>query len=127
MADRSDRTEITQDMVLKELALIAFSDIRNYVDFGPGGVSLHELSEMSEEYSRAISEVSQSCNSNGDVTSKFKLYDKRAALMDIGKHLGMFVDRFNVDFDLKVGLARRITKAKERMKIYQSISEVVHD
>ena len=112
---RSKRTEITQDMVLKELALIGFSDMRNYVDFNRDGVTLKELSDISEEHSKTISEVSHGSNSEG-TNVKFKLYDKRAALVDIGKHLGMFVEKLNVDVNLKVGLANRIKAGKERVK-----------
>lgn len=109
------RTEITQDIVLKELALIGFSDMRNYVDFGPEGVILKELYDISEKHSKAISEVLHSSSSEG-TNVKFKLYDKRAALVDIGKHLGMFVEKLNVDVNLKVGLANRIKAGKERVK-----------
>ena len=35
---RSERTEITQDRVLEELARVAFADIGEYVTWGPDGV-----------------------------------------------------------------------------------------
>ena len=84
IAKRTKRTEITQDRVIQELALIGFSDMKNYVDFGPSGVSLKELSEMPPEISRVISEVSHNFNAEGGGSVKFKLYDKQTALVNIG-------------------------------------------
>jgi phage terminase small subunit len=111
MKIRADRTDITADRVLKELAKIGFADIRKAIkwqgtlvteeDNPDGGdtltiknvvtnnVQLVSSEEIDDETAAAISEISQ--NTNGGI--KLKLHDKRAALVDIGKHLGMFVDR----------------------------------
>ena len=107
MADRSTRTEITQDMVLKELAHIAFDDIRNYLDFKTEKVFVgydHEGTPVSDYRTiinmfdskdidtRNIAEVSQGPNG----TFKFKQYCKDNALIQLGKHLGMFKDKLDV-------------------------------
>lgn len=116
--ERSRRTEITADRVLKELAKIGFSDIRKAVRWAAqpvdaaadaeeeleaqphGGalkrsrlplvnvVELVASEEIDDDTAAAISEVSQT-----QAGLKIKLHDKRAALVDIGKHLGMFTDR----------------------------------
>jgi phage terminase small subunit len=91
--ERSERCKIEADDVLKELALLGFSDMEDYVDYGPVGVTLKEMSELAPDMSRAISEVSHNFTSEGGGSVKFKLHDKRAALVDIGKHLGMFVEK----------------------------------
>lgn len=112
MKEREKRTEITQDMVLRELAKIGFSDIRNVVQWGNTeirvnvtggsdgdsppektvevyhGLCLKASDEIDENIAAAISEVSQ-----GKEGLKVKLHDKRSALVDIGKHLGMFVEK----------------------------------
>lgn len=93
MDKRSQRTEVTQDNVLRELSLIGFSNMKDYVDFGPEGVTLKELTELPNNASKVISEVSHNFNSEGGGSVKFKLYDKQAALVNIGKHLGMFIER----------------------------------
>lgn len=99
MAERVKRTQITQDDVLRELAKIGFSDIRRIVSWGPEAkrdpedgetdylpaVRLIPSNEIDDDTAGAISEVSE-----GREGLKVKLYDKRAALVDIGKHLGMF-------------------------------------
>lgn len=107
MKARERRTEITQDMVLRELAKIGFSDIRKVVrwgetmvrmvdsdDEGPDdmvpyhGLALIDSTEVDDDTAAAIAEVSQ-----GRDGLKVKLHDKKGALVDIGRHLGMFKDK----------------------------------
>lgn len=99
---RSDRTEITQDMVLRELARIGFSDMRNFTEWGPAGVRLKDYAELTDDQAAAISEVSQTITEAGG-SLKFKLHDKRAALVDIGRHLGMFTDKIEHSGDVTIG------------------------
>ena len=98
-AARSARTEITQDMVLREYAKIGFMDIRKAVRWGavptqlPEGemvypVELIASEDLDDDTAAAISEVS--LNAQG---VKIKMHDKKAALDSIGKHLGMFIER----------------------------------
>lgn len=108
-AARSERTEITQDMVLRELAKIGFADIRKVMRWGnttiraePGqdgevvmvpyhGLALMDSSEIDDSTAAAISEVSQ-----GKEGLKVKMHDKKGALVDIGRHLGMFTDKTEI-------------------------------
>lgn len=125
---RSERTEITQDMVLKELAKIGFSDIRKAVkwqsaliteeDNPDGGdiaviktivtnqVQLVSSDDIDDATAAAVAEISQ--NATGGL--KIKLHDKRAALVDIGKHLGMFTDNLKIsgDADAPLNLVTRV-------------------
>ncbi|MEJ2896238.1 terminase small subunit [Bordetella avium] len=105
-AARSKRTEITQDMVLRELAKIGFADIRKVVNWGSTtlqagvdddgnpttevhhGLVLVASNEIDDATAAAISEVSE-----GREGLKVKFHDKKGALVDIGRHLGMFKDR----------------------------------
>lgn len=104
-AARAKRTEITQDMVLRELAKIGFSDIRKIVRWGKtelrvadaeedGGTEVHHglalvsVDEIDDDTAAAISEISE-----GREGLKVKLHDKKGALVDIGRHLGMFKER----------------------------------
>ncbi len=95
---RSFRTEVSQDMVLKELATIAFADMAVYVEWGPSGMTLRASEELPEAATRAVAEVSESITVGGHNT-KFKLYDKIRALELLAKHLGMLVDQTKVEFD----------------------------
>lgn len=90
---------ITKERVLTELGRIGFSDIRKA--FTPSG---HILSpdEWDDDFAASVAGievVSRTTNekdADGRVVvehvHKFKTWDKRAALVDIGKHLGMFKD-----------------------------------
>jgi phage terminase small subunit len=107
MAARSERTEITQDMVLRELAKIGFADIRRAViwranvtgmvqeDDGTerlavtNEVQLVDSDKLDDQTAGAVAEVSQTAQGG----LKIKLHDKQAALVNIGRHLGMFKDK----------------------------------
>lgn len=91
MAAREARTEITQDMVLRELARVAFGDPRALMDWGPDGVRLRDSGELTEDEAAAVAEISQSVTASGG-SLKLKRHDKVRALELLGKHLGMFTD-----------------------------------
>ncbi len=86
--ERNARTRVTADRVLKELARAAFSDMRNYVDWGPDGVKLKSSSELSPDDAAAVTEVSESFSENGK-TLKFKLAHKDSALKLLAQHVGL--------------------------------------
>ena len=108
MEKRASRTEITQDMVLRELAKIGFADIRQAVAWGSRPepkedaeddddlriypVELISSEEIDDDIAAAVSEVSLTAQG-----VKIKMYDKKAALDSIGRHLGMFKDNVSID------------------------------
>lgn len=97
MNKRERKTEISQEMVLQELAKIAFSDLRNFVSWSVDGVLVKDSEQISDEHASAISEIIDSkSGKDGDRNIRIKLHDKVAALEKIGKHLGMFKDNHNV-------------------------------
>lgn len=89
---RSKRTEITQDRVLQEFARLAFSNMKDFAEFGPDGVTLKDLATMDEDASRCVAEVSESKSKDGG-SIRFKLHDKNSALANVARHLGMFTDK----------------------------------
>ena len=86
MSARSNRTQIKADNVLRELAKVAFSDMRDFAVWGPGGVQLKDSSELSNDAAACVAEVTTS--KNGSI--KFRLHGKVEALGLIGKHLKLF-------------------------------------
>ncbi|MGO3890095.1 MAG: terminase small subunit [Paenalcaligenes sp.] len=97
---RSERTEITQDMVLQELAKIGFANMQDYMKVSPDGDPFLDFKDLTRSQAAALSEVTVEDFKEGrgddarDVRRvKFKLHDKKGALVDIGRHLGMFKDR----------------------------------
>lgn len=109
MKEREQRTEITQDMVIKELANIAFFNIKNIYN---NNGTLKTVKDIDEETIRAISSVKVlqkagamkiNINMEGqdnevpiehiqEQTIEFKTNDKVKALELLGKHLGIFND-----------------------------------
>lgn len=97
-AARSERTGITADMVLQELALIGFANAGDYFDWGPDGVTLKLKDDLTPEQQAVVAEVSETVTEKGG-TIRMKLHDKKGALVDIGRHLGMFTDRLSIGAD----------------------------
>lgn len=115
------RAEVTAERVLRELAAIAFADIRRVVEWrgakaheiprerkralanrpadaiGSGGAAkpgsdymrLVDSDQLDDTTAAAIAEVRQSASGGLWV----RLHDKRTALLNLGKHLGMFKER----------------------------------
>lgn len=105
MAERSRRTGISQDRVLAELAKIGFAKITDVVD--PETVKVRE--DASEDDLSCIQSIKIKPNEFG-IEREVKMYDKRAALVDIGKHLGLF----NADKDTEKPIQITFVKASDR-------------
>jgi phage terminase small subunit len=94
-AELSRRTGISQERVINELARIALSDMKNFAEWGPDGVTLKDSEGLDPADSVCVAEVSQSTSKDGG-SIKFKLHDKRAALVDLAKHLGLLPNDVNI-------------------------------
>jgi len=97
MQARQQRTEITQDRVLQEIARLAFFDVRRLV--GADGAPI-PINELDDDTARAVIGLDVARVGNADIGEgevlKFKLADKKGALELLGRHLGMFKDRVEV-------------------------------
>lgn len=115
MIERSKRTEITADRVIKELAIIAFSNAADYAAViereafmevdghqvklldDDGNPILYRTvepvltAELTDEQKRALSVIKK-----GRDGFEVKPYDKVRALELLGKHLGMFKEQVEV-------------------------------
>ena len=103
MAKRSERTGITQDKVLKELARLGFSNMLDYVSVTEAGDAVVDLSRLTRDQAAAISEIivdeyteGRGADARNVKRIRFKLADKKGALDSIARHLGMFRDRHEV-------------------------------
>lgn len=94
MAERSRRTGISQDRVLQELAKIGFANITDVVDPDTAKIRF----DAKEEDLACIQSIKIKPNEWG-TEREIKMYDKKAALVDIGKHLGMFKENVNVNVE----------------------------
>ena len=89
LQELAERAKISADKVLKQYVRMAFFDIR--LLYGEDG-RLLSVKEWPDEAIAAIAGF-ETIELTGDLegmVKKVKLVDKRAALADIGKHLGMF-------------------------------------
>jgi phage terminase small subunit len=89
---RAERTQITADRVLRELAMIGFSDMRRFAKWGPKGITLIASEQLDPDAARCVAEVSEIESKDGG-SLKFKLHNKVDALTLLGKHLGLFSER----------------------------------
>lgn len=96
-AELAARHEVTVDKIVRELALIGFANMMDYIGTTKSGDAFVDLSTLTREKAAAISEVTveEYAEGRGEEArnvkrTKFKLLDKRSALVDLGKHLGMF-------------------------------------
>jgi phage terminase small subunit len=99
MQERSKRTEITADRVLQELAKIGFADIRKLFTEEGG---LRRIESLDDDAAATLSSVevitrrvpgSDRDDPEYENVAKIKLWDKRAALVDLGRHLKLFTDK----------------------------------
>jgi hypothetical protein len=89
IAARAARLGITPERVLQEYAHIAFADLRHIVKDGEGGeLHIATLDSLSDADAAAIQEIV--AGAEGKRPARVKLYDKKAALDAIARHLGMF-------------------------------------
>lgn len=99
LARAADRYQVTTDRVVAELARIAFANTLDYWRVDRNGNPELDLSKITRDQGAAISEVIVDTYMDGRSTDarevkrvRIKLADKRAALVDLGRHLGLFVD-----------------------------------
>lgn len=90
MQKRQQRTEITQDMVIQELAKLGFFDIRKLFD--KDGKPM-DISKLDDDTAAAlvgldVQDVSDSDGNYVGFIKKYKMADKIKALELLGKHLG---------------------------------------
>jgi phage terminase small subunit len=85
-AKRSEKKRITADRVLEELGRMAFSNMRDYVAWGPNGIELRDQALLDDDQTAAVAGIEH--KGNGKV-ARLKLYDKLAALNALARHLGM--------------------------------------
>ena len=106
MQARQERTEITQDRVLEELAAIAFARATDYAEVRDDQVFIKDTAGLSENQIKAIAGIKQ-----GKFGIEVKLNDKEKALELLGRHLGMFKDRVEIS-----GLEEEKTKLSDLIR-----------
>lgn len=101
MAERSKRTGINQDRILTELAKIGFLNPVDVIDMDEATIR----GDANREDTAAIASVKVKTipTEAGEIVEReVKTYDKIKALELMGKHIGMFADKLNVNAEMAV-------------------------
>jgi phage terminase small subunit len=122
-AARSERTGITADRVLQELARIAFFDVRKL--FNPDG-TMKPLDELDDDTAAVIAglglaEIRDGEGSPIGVLKKIKIADKLVALDKLARNLGLLLDKLKISGDAENPIMTLI------MRIQGSAIKPVHE
>lgn len=110
-AKRSERTTVTADMVIAELAKIGFHNVQDFVN---GGNNVLELKHIDSNKTAAVAGVKTKLKEDGSVETEIKFHDKVAALEKLGRHLGIFEkDNDQRKIELPAAFKVEIVEAKE--------------
>lgn len=86
-AERSDRTQVTADRIVEELAAIGLSDITDVVSFGREGVRVRESGAIPKHITSAIQSIRIESGQYGPRIT-VKIHSKDAALARLVQLLG---------------------------------------
>jgi phage terminase small subunit len=90
----ADRHEVTADNVISELAKIGFANLADFYSIdAQGHLALDPAALSDPAKAAALSQIEIVDGADGAQTIKIKLADKRAALGDLSKHLGLVTER----------------------------------
>ena len=115
-----DKYAVSKERVLSELARLAFSNMMDYIRVGPDGQPYCDFSALDRDQAAAIVQVNvemttaTEVNEAGDRVpvqirkATFRLADKRAALVDLGKHVGLFKEQ--VEHTIKADTADELLR-----------------
>lgn len=88
LSERQERTQVTADRVVQELARIAFADVRQVAQWNYSRVGLVPSDQVPDDAAAAIGEIGMTQHG-----PRIKMLNKQPALELLGKHLGMFKER----------------------------------
>jgi len=120
---RFNAAELQGLQVIQELALVAFSDIKNHIEIADGGeITAKTFTDMKSN-SRAIKSVKEkrvireardgSEDQIIDSTFEFQLWDKNKALDGLARHHSLFNDKLKVE----VSATDKLTDAELEQQI----------
>ncbi len=122
MDKRAAKLELTADRVLRELSLMGYANMLDYIQVDNGDVFL-DLSKLTREQAAAIQEITfdeyvergtNKGNGNGRQVKRIriKLADKIRSLELLGKHLKLFTEVHH--HTGSISLSERMKRAEER-------------
>jgi phage terminase small subunit len=110
MEKRRATIRISQERVISELASLAFANIKDICAWTGNVISAKDSDELETIQAAAIQEVAETKQG-----IRVKMHDKKSALIDLGKHLGLFWDADGKGKDAD-DEANKIRKALQQME-----------
>lgn len=101
IAERSRRTGANADRVVRELAKIAFVNAGEVVDLDTALL----MDKISDDDMAAIQSVKVKTFGEDGIEREVKLADKLKALELLGKHLGLFKDKVEINGNVKADMS----------------------
>ena len=83
------KTRVTVERIEREFAIVAFSDMSEYAEWGPYGVRVKSSGTIQADNKRAVKEISDSKGEHGTSTS-LKLHNKIEALKQLALRHGFY-------------------------------------
>lgn len=94
------KAAVTAEEIVKEMAKIGFANMQDYIRISADGDPYIDLSNLTREQAAALAEttVEDFTEGRGDDARdvrrvRIKFHDKMSALVNLGKHVGLFPDR----------------------------------
>jgi phage terminase small subunit len=111
-AKLAERLEVTSARIVTELAKLGFANMADYMRANPGGDPYLDFSRLTRDQAAALAEVTvddfvdgRGANARQVKRVRFKLHDKQAALVNLGRHLGIFADRHVIEGSIEHRIA----------------------
>jgi phage terminase small subunit len=115
-----DSEGVSPEDVVRELKRLAFANMQDYMRVGPDGDPVLDFSGLTRAQAAALVEVTVDRYVEGrgeDARTvkrvKFKLADKLNALVNLGKHLGMFKEKTDITVHGRVEHVQPVFKIDE--------------
>ena len=102
MAERSKRIGVNQDRIVRELAKIAFVNLTDIVD--EEGRIRSNATDEDLSCLESIKYKESSSDTGDSVEREVKIASKLKALELLGKHVGMWNDKLNVEMDAELNI-----------------------
>lgn len=121
----ADKYQVTQEKVVRELALLGFSNMQDYMRPDADGQPVLDFSALSREQAAALQEVttesfvdartgSQDAKEGRSVRRvKFKLADKGSNLERLARHLGIFNDKAELNANVVLNVISGVPRGDE--------------
>lgn len=99
-AARTERTNVTADKVVRELARVGFSDVQSVARVTDEGIAVRLSEDWTEDDSRCVQSIGESFDKSGRRQVTVKLHDKMRALEALAKHTKVYDDSPNVNVNI---------------------------